>query len=244
MKQLTYPNKEILTDWSKLIKLTEKEVQDIHNQWLDIGKQNEEIRNSNNKAKQEKLSKIKEVLAENGIDIYKYKNKGFLKVKSGYQSWFEKNVYSQIDSYEHLNSYPYVGSSSQTIDNIKLYCNSSPTNIIELHNKIIYQYNSEKYKQSLNNDILIKSIKYATDNDINIENLSTDEIVVQVTEIAKDRYEKDNYTSGQLLNLDDNYCDCGTYYYASHRCSCGNRRCYLEIKGNLVDGFYGEVEAY
>ena len=49
MKQLTYPNKEILTDWSKLIKLTEKEVQDIHNQWLDIGKQNEEIKNSNNK---------------------------------------------------------------------------------------------------------------------------------------------------------------------------------------------------
>jgi hypothetical protein len=46
------------------------------------------------------------------------------------------------------------------------------------------------------------------------------------------------YSIGDEMYLDDNYCECALYTVGNHRCDCGNRRVGIEV-GELLNGkFY------
>ena len=63
------------------------------------------------------------------------------------------------------------------------------------------------------------------------------------TEKAKDAYLAEFYPEGVEIDIDDNLCECATWTVGEHRCSCGNRRIYLNVGGNLEGGFYAWPEA-
>ena len=55
---------------------------------------------------------------------------------------------------------------------------------------------------------------------------------------ARDAWIASNFPDGTEVEHDQcNGCD--TWTVGERRCFCGNRRMYLEIGGNVVDGFYG-----
>ena len=60
---------------------------------------------------------------------------------------------------------------------------------------------------------------------------------VSANDIARDKWVEENYPDGEEVPFDQcNFCD--SWIVGERRCSCGNRRVYLEIEGNAIDGFF------
>lgn len=58
-----------------------------------------------------------------------------------------------------------------------------------------------------------------------------------VNESAKEEWLKENYPAG--IELDQSACEeCSSWIMGEQRCSCGNRRMYLEVEGDFFNGFY------
>ena len=55
-----------------------------------------------------------------------------------------------------------------------------------------------------------------------------------------------NYQDGESIEIDDNYCDCGLWYFGEGRCSCGNRRISYWVEGERENqsDFYLMVDVY
>lgn len=49
---------------------------------------------------------------------------------------------------------------------------------------------------------------------------------------------------GDVMFVDDNYCECGIYYIGDHRCKCGNRRISVENAKKLNGEFYFWTDVY
>ncbi len=59
-------------------------------------------------------------------------------------------------------------------------------------------------------------------------------LIALVTDRAKDEY----CESMTGVEMKQSACDeCSSWEVGEHRCSCGNRRMYLEVEGNILDGF-------
>lgn len=242
----SFPQANLIREWDKLIKLSKEEVVILFEEWKLIHKENEEI---NKKLYEEKTSKVKEVsdyLKSVGIDAFKYKKSGFIPQKTGYQAWYQKNIVEKI--YE---KYPYYRSGIPTahmeekeVNGVKLYNNQSPTNLVELYDKISWQYRSKVNEVKKVDKLLIKSIEYATKHNIEIDNLNTDGIIKTAAEHAKDKYIEENLPNGMEVYLKHGCDECSTYIMGEHRCSCGNRRIYIEVEGDLIEGFTYYPEPY
>jgi hypothetical protein len=58
-----------------------------------------------------------------------------------------------------------------------------------------------------------------------------------VNDMAIEKYIEEYYPDGAEVNI--KCCDeCSTWIVGEHRCSCGNRRMYLESDGDIVNGLY------
>jgi hypothetical protein len=241
-----FPQSELIRDWGKLIKLSREEIVKLHESWKEIDKENKEI---NKKLLEEKSSKIKEVvefLKTAGIDVNKYKSGKLFREKNGYQSWFDKNVVDIISAkYPYYrNTIPTAHPSSMEVDGVTLSNNQSPTNIVELYDKIINQYKYKIKEVNKTDKLLIKSIEYASKNNLDIEDMSPKDIIYTVAEAAKENYLADNVPVGSEVYLKHECYECNTYIMGEHRCSCGNRRISIVVEGSLIDGFYHYPEAY
>ena len=181
-----------------------------------------------------------------GIDVFKYKKGGFAPKINGYQTWYKNNVVDIISKkYPYYSSgYPVAHPCKKEVNGIELYINQSPTTIVELHNKITQQYNSQIGKKDKNNKLIIKSIEYATLHNINIEDLDTNQIIRVVNEYAKSEYLKENVPEGTEIYLKHECSECSTYFMGEHRCSCGNRRICITVEGDIIDGFFYYPEGY
>lgn len=241
-----FPQSELIRDWGKLIKLSREEVVKLYDNWQEIDKENKETNKRLYDEKSNKLKEVSEYLRSIGVDVFKYKSGGFFTQKNGYQSWFEKNVVNKIsEKYPHNRySIPTAHSTSVEVDGVTLSNNQSPTNIVELYDKIIHQYNYKIKEINKTDKLLIKSIEYATTHNINIEDLNPKDIIYTVVEAAKDKYLKENVPDGSEVYLKHECYECSTYIMGEHRCSCGNRRISVVVEGNLIDGFYHYPEAY
>jgi len=241
-----YPQANLIREWDKLIKLKKEEVIELYEQWKVIKVENDEIHRKQSEEKYQNLNEIVDFLKTKGIDVHKYKTKGFFKDKNGYQAWFKKNVYDVIS-----NKYPYFSTSiptahmtKVTVDGIELYNNQSPTNIVELYDRIVWQYKSKKREIEKVDKLLIASIKYAAEHEIEIEDLSHKDIIAMVDEFAKNKYLEENVPEGTEIYLKHACYECSTYIMGEHRCSCGNRRISIEVEGNIIEGYYHYPEAY
>jgi len=242
----SFPKRELISDWNKLLKMSKKEVIALHEQWKLIDEENKE---TNKKLYEEKTKKIKEAsdfMKSIGIDVFKYKKKGFFTQPNGYQTWFKNNVVDIISK-----KYPYYSSGlpvahpcKKEVDGIELYCNQSPTTIVELYSKITSQYNLQIKEKNKNNKLFIKSIEYATLHNIDIEDLDTKQVIRVVNEYAKNNYLKENVPSGTEVYLKHGCDECTTYIMGEHRCLCGNRRIDIIVEGDIIDGFYHYPEPY
>lgn len=241
-----FPKRELINEWDKLLKMTREEVCALYDEWKAIDQENKE---TNKKLYEEKSSKLKEVaeyMKSIGIDVYKYKKKGFFTEKNGYQTWYANNVADIISKkYPYYSSgLPSTHTGKKEVNGIELYCNQSPTSLIELYDMITRQYNSKIKDKNKNNKLLIKSIEYASLNNIDIEDLNTDQIVRTVSEYAKNKYLEENVPNGTEIYLKHACSECSTYIMGERRCSCGNRRISIVVEGDIIDGFYYYPEPY
>jgi hypothetical protein len=241
-----FPQANLIREWDKLLKLKREEVVKLYEEWKEIEKENKEI---NTKMYHEKFDKINEeatYLKSAGIDPYKYKTKGFFKEKSGYQTWFQKNIADEISKkypyYQH--TLPYAHMTEVTVNGVKLWNNQSPTTIVELYDRITHQYNSKIREVNKNDKLLVKSIEYAAKHDIDIEELSPKQIIDYVNGVAKNNYLKEEIPDGSEVYLKHGCDECSTYIMGERRCSCGNRRISIVVEGDLIEGFYYYPEPY
>lgn len=241
-----YPKANLIREWDKLIELTKEEVEELYKEWKEIEQENQQIAKENSINKTAKLGEIVDYLKSQGIDVFKYKKNTIIPQKTGYQAWFQKNVADPVSS-EYPSfppGFPYAHMGSVTINGIEVYNNQSPTNLVELHSRIQHQYNCQKEESEKTNQLLIKSIEYATKNGISVEGIPSDKIVEHVNEAAKEKYLEENVPVGSEVYLKHACDECSTYIVGDRRCSCGNRRIYIEVEGDIIDGFYYYPEAY
>ena len=241
-----YLNSNLIRDWDELIKLSKDEVEKIYEEWREIEKENKKISEQNYNEKSEKLGEIVDYLKSQGIDVFKYRANSFPPKKTGYQSWFQKNIADPVSNKypSFAPGFPYAHMDTKTIEGIEVSNNQSPTNIVELHSKISGQYNRKKKESQKVDKLLIKSIEYAALHNINIENLPADEIIKYVNDEAKQKYLDENVPPGTEVYLKHACDECSTYIMGERRCSCGNRRIDIEVEGDIIEGFYYYPEPY
>lgn len=240
-----FPNAEVIREWDKLLALTEKEVIDLYKSWHEIQKENQETYKRLVTEKNTKIDEVVTFLKTQGIDVIKYKKSGFFPKPSGYQAWFKNNVVDKIS--EKYPSYqrhiPTAHMTSCVVQGIELSNNQSPTNVVELHRKITNQFNSKINQFKKTDKLLIKSIAYATEHQIDIEDLTPTEVIATVAESAKEKYLKEQVPFGTEVYLKHECYECSTYIMGEHRCSCGNRRISIVVEGDLIQGFEYYPEA-
>lgn len=73
---------------------------------------------------------------------------------------------------------------------------------------------------------------------------SLDQILAEVDEAARQKWSEDHLSLGVEVPFSDGICDCGQYMVGDNRCSCGSRRISISVVGDLLTGFYYEIEAY
>jgi len=71
---------------------------------------------------------------------------------------------------------------------------------------------------------------------------NNEELIKGVEEIAEEKWIEENMVAGEEIDI--KCCDCGTWVYPEHRCSCGNRRMELGVEGNFLDGYYSCPQPY
>jgi len=240
-----FPQSNLIRDWGELLKLNREEVASLYEQWKEIEKENGEVAKQLYEKRSLKLQEAENAMKALGIDVFKYKGT-IIKQKNGYQAWFKKNVADVIFSKYTPNrpSMPYAHPTKVVVNGIELYNNQSPTNLVELYDKIAHQYQYKRKELDKNNKLLIKSVEYATANGIDIEGLESKDIICIVEEVAKDKYLKEEFPNGTEVYLKHGCDECSTYIMGERRCSCGNRRISIVVEGDLINGFYHYPEPY
>jgi hypothetical protein len=241
-----FPQANLIREWDKLIKLSKEDVVKLYEEWKVIHAENQATNKRIYEEKNQKLKEVADYLKSVGIDVHKYKKSGFFPQTNGYQAWYMKNIYDPI-----ANKYPYYSSGIPTahmdtreVDGIKLSNNQSPTNIVELHERMTWQYNMKKGEANKVDKLLIKSIEYAAKNNIDIDEMSPKDIIAIAHEVASENYLKENCPDGTEIYLKHGCYECSSYTVGDHRCSCGNRRISIQVEGDLINGFDYYPEPY
>lgn len=242
----SFPQSNLIREWDKLIKMSKEDVEKLYEEWKLIQKENEETSKRVYTEKNAKLQEVYDYLKSQGIDGYKYKKSGYFTQKNGYQAWYQKNIVDPISNKYPYNrsSMPYAHMDKRDVNGIEVYNNQSPTNIVELHERVTWQYNMKKREANKVDKLLIKSIEYAASNNIDIEDYSSEDIISTVHHVAREKFLEENCPSGTEIYLKHACSECSTYIMGEHRCSCGNRRISIQVDGDLISGFDYYPEPY
>lgn len=244
----TFENASLLKDYKALLSMSLEEVEAIKNSWEETRLFNNKTRNENEKECLEEVSKIAQDLDLRGIEVYK-RNKQYAKTKE-FQKWFNLNIYSPLKSKYRLTSFPAEPRTSCYISfdysvNIEgvIINQVNSSDLVQIWKEVNYQFKIKTELVKKENKEYQKAIKYAIENNIELaEDLSIPKIISTVTEIASQKWLEENYTEGEMIQID--CCsDCADYIYGEHRCSCGNRRISTYVEGTIGE-FYLVTEAY
>ena len=120
----------------------------------------------------------------------------------------------------------------------------SPSGIIEGLKDLAKKKEQDVKRAKKSNKLYTKACVLASKYDIDATSFDNEqELINLVTDKAKEAYLEENYPEG--TELDFSGCDyCDECEVGDRRCSCGNRRVYLAVEGNLLDGFYAYPEPY
>lgn len=72
---------------------------------------------------------------------------------------------------------------------------------------------------------------------LGVFNLDKKKMIDAVEDIKRAEWVAENYPDGTELTHDA-CSECSTWFVGEYRCSCGNRRMYLQVEGNAVNGYY------
>lgn len=88
-----------------------------------------------------------------------------------------------------------------------------------------------------------KALTLAEKYGIKPEDYSDNEtLFLLVNDKAEEDWRKENFPNGKEVDI--SCCsECSSWTVGEHRCSCGNRRMYLDIDGDFFGGFYGFPQA-
>lgn len=240
-----YPNSELLEprNWHILVKKPREEIISLRASWVDIKAENKVNWESNEKQRAGLIKELGDLFKKYDMP---YELPASLQTKKKkHQPFFEKTL-DYIKSYRNYipYSFPYAHMGEQTIDGVNVCIGKSPTDIIELYDSLVYQISQGKKQMKNGENHLIECIKQAAIHNIDISNLDKAKIIDKVEDFLKKKYQEDNFPEGKTIDIDDNYCECSTYFIGDRRCSCGDRRIYVYIDGNCMDGYRLVAEAY
>lgn len=238
-KYLEFPGKELISDWEKLIKLERKEVVELLREWEEIEEINSKISKDNYKKKWEELDEIGSFLGKRGVSIRKKNGRGFLK-------WFEVNILSELDGEYpvYRDSLPVAHMWEREVNGKLIKNNQSPTSLVEIYDKVkaqyreMVQYDKDKY------DKLAKSIEFAVKRGIDVTGARKTDIVNLVDDILVRDYRKKELPEGTVLELNGGCDFCREYIVGEDRCSCGNRRIFVAVEGDIIQGYDYSIEVY
>lgn len=231
-------------NWHKLIKMSREEVVALQKSWKENEKLNKEIWEENKLIRLNIIKQIEGILEKNNIE-FKQKIPFGSKSKKKYQPFYQKFIehICELKSYVPY-SHPYAHGGEANIDGVKVYNTKSPTPILELFDNLTIQIERAKKQERVNENHFIECVKQANKNNIDILNLTKEQIVDKVETFLKNEYMKSNYPEGKTIDIDDNYCECETFTIGDRRCFCGNRRISFWVDGNCLNGYYLTVEPY
>lgn len=236
---IEYKNKDLLSDWDRLSKLSRDEVVAIEKEWNEVYKQNQKLAAENLKMKEKIIAEIVDKMKESGIEVYKYKKTKHKIEKNGYVAWFNTNVVKSIE-----NTYKTFVPSIPKFTYVKKPVNGTsvtlPSNILYLlegYDEIVKQLSAVNGSKNIN-PILLAALDYAKENEVDIEGLSDIKIIDKINEVAGEKYLEKECPKGTEVYLDGECDCCEQYIVGDTRCSCGNRRIYIELDGNFITGFF------
>ena len=218
------------------LEASEEQIQAMVDSWDDTKKANDDIARHNKKINKE----AKEIAEKffNGIGMPTYKTSLYGKITGSYKEF--KAVLKQIDakfpSYNPNITVPKVGGYVDGDTKISVnYGGSIACSINVVKDKLEYLTKQDNNKTKLFQASVAKAESFGV-------NPMDSNVVELVQGVAEARFIAEEYPDGQLMDID--CCsECDTWIIGEHRCSCGNRRMYLTVEGNILDGFYAYAEA-
>lgn len=236
----------IVENWELLMSKTREEVEELLKEWEKAEEHNKVVQAEVMEAYKEKMEEVQAFFKGLGIEIFKYKKKGFFTEKNGYVAWFEKNVHQPIKTYyptsrPHYSPNGHMG--RKVVQGVEVSNGQSPTPLIQLYDRLAHQIKRAKEQEVKDLALYTKSVIYATEERLDVEGLSVKEVIGMVDEHAKDAYLAKHFPPGTVIDQDS--CDeCSSYTMGERRCDCGNRRISVYVEGNIMSGFYEVVEPY
>lgn len=228
-------------------KLSEENIIKIKEDIKEFSESIWETRKSYREEYKECIKKLEEICSDCDVS---YKNH-----KGTHDRWFK----SLLVRFKPTGSYPgnfgdiscsYVEYKGELISlkDIEYYCHGSSQSIrkiIEtLHELIkltIETIEKKEKKKNHNNLLLRKAIEIAINRGMDYSNIDDKELIKKITDIEIEKHTK--LQDGNTITFKQ--CDeCDEWTVGERRCSCGNRRVYLGVEGNIVDGFYSYPEVY
>ena len=226
-----YQNKEIIKDTAKLLILTEDRVKEIHNEWQEIEKHNKEVKEKRVEMYDSIKKEIADVLQKHNVNICKSVKYSSLRKENikTYYDWYVKNILTPIK----VKVVPHAEIDKPTIYNYK--------DIVDMYKTLEKQSGYHKQKMEKEHKLLEASLKYIKEYDVDVEGMT--DVIEWVDCIAKNKWLYENHKDGDVIYI--KCCsECDEWEFESHRCSCGNRRISANVEGDLVEGFWLNVEAY
>lgn len=226
-----FENTNLLTNWTLLLEYGRDKVQEIENEWNKIDEKNKIIQSKLEAQKLTELKEIKELLTKYNIRTNQSNGK--------HLSWFETNIASYF-KVKYRPIIPTTRKQEDIIHGLPITI-TYQTTLLQLYDAIKKEYDNQLSIRTRNRLMIVKCIEYATENRIDITEIT--DIPGYINNIAMRKWFEENYPEGTCIT--HKLCDyCDTYYMGEHRCSCGNVRINVYAEGNLLDGFYQCEERY
>lgn len=228
-------------DWMKLNRVSYEDIKDvsieeferIENEFRETEKRNNAARRHNDDLYKQAEAAFFEDLNGIGIQV-----KG---VRGGILQPF-KNTIREI-------RYKLVGNSIPAMPSPNLYLGEKEyraSGSLSTRLKALKLAGEREAKAAEKNDkLLVASIAYLSKHDPDGEwkEKGAEAIINRAWALASNAFVEEKYPDGTEVDVDDNICECESWTVGERRCSCGNRRMYLEIEGDLLNGFWAYPNA-
>lgn len=224
----------------EVLKLTKEELQQIEANWKQTEEENRKIYKENYDNCQAVIKETMQYLRKLG---YKTNKDGSLLKQGGYYKGAQ-DIADAVRAKFKLNT-PSKPTFSKIKVKGKVYsANSSPISLVDLVEHVRGQLKREEEARKQSDKKVKEAIRLAAELQLDVDELTVDQIVYEVNEVMKEKFIEDNYPEGTSVYLKHACSECSEWVVGERRCTCGNRRIDLVVEGDFLSGFDAYPEAY
>lgn len=226
-----YINKLQVVGWDShsllesILKCSDTDIENLEKEWNITEQENKTVAEANRIVNEQIKQEIIDLFKKIGLLTYKKSSTG--KIIGEYKE-FKAALEALNESYPKYERNHKPQPRSITI-NKKEYRSNRSNSLVQLVHEIrdvIKQETAQKHKETA---IFAKAASLATGYGIALDD---PDLLDKVRESDKEKWVTEHYPEGTVL--DHSSCDnCSSWTVGEHRCSCGNRRMYLEIDGDI-----------